>query len=166
MTPLLHIDRAEGIEAPDDDSFSCWVGAALVADPQRSPPYDPEISLRVADRDEVATLNHAYRGKSGPTNVLSFPTDLPEGVESGLLGDIVICAPLVEREALEQGKPLDAHWAHLTIHGVLHLLGHDHLIESEAEAMEALEVETLAQLGYADPYSPPPQTAEGGLSAS
>ena len=166
MNPVIHIDRAEGTESPDDDSFSCWVTAALDADPSRVVFEHPELSLRIADRDEVANLNYGYRGKRGPTNVLSFPADLPDVVESSLLGDIVICAPLVIAEAKAQGKSMQAHWAHLTIHGVLHLLGHDHLDDNEADLMEALETQTLEGLGFKDPYQTSPHSPEGGVPAS
>ena len=106
----------------------------------------------MVDTEEMATLNRAYRGKEGPTNVLSFPYDLPPEAGLALLGDIVICAPVVAREAREQGKTLDAHWAHMTVHGALHLLGYDHIDEHEAAAMEALETDILARLDYPCPY--------------
>ncbi len=166
MTPVVHIDRAEGVESPDDDSFSCWITAALDADPSRVAFDHPELSLRIADSDEVASLNSAYRGKHGPTNVLSFPADLPDVVESSLLGDIVICAPLVDAEAQAQGKSTLAHWAHLTVHGVLHLLGHDHLEDDEAELMESLETQALRGLGFTDPYQISSHSPEGGVPAS
>lgn len=111
-----------------------------------------ELTIRVVDEAESAALNAQYRGKQGPTNVLSFGFDAPPGVDVPLLGDLVICAPVVVREALEQGKPGQAHWAHMTIHGVLHLLGYDHQTPEQAQIMEALEIAALADLGYADPY--------------
>mgnify|MGYP000573776731 CR=1 FL=1 len=104
------------------------------------------------DDAAVRVLNARYRGKDAPTNVLSFPADLPPGVDLPLLGDIVICAPLVAREADEQHKALADHWAHLTVHGVLHLLGHDHRTDEEAGEMEALETRILTGLGCADPW--------------
>jgi probable rRNA maturation factor len=106
----------------------------------------------LVDEPESRALNERYRGKDRPTNVLSFPAELPEELDIPLLGDIVICAPLVAEEASSQGKPVEAHWAHLVVHGVLHLLGHDHQLESEAREMEALEVELLASLGFPNPY--------------
>lgn len=151
MTLHIHIDREAGLETPDDDSFSLWVDAALAGADQNLP-ANPEVSLRLNDRVEMAELNQTYRGKSGATNVLSFPTDLPAGVDSGLLGDIVICAPVVAEEAAQQQKPLESHWAHMTVHGVLHLLGFDHIEDQDAELMEALETRILAGLGYSDPY--------------
>ena len=101
-----------------------------------------------------AELNRMYRQKEGPTNVLSFSCDVPEGVPCQILGDLVICAPVVEREALEQNKSLEAHWAHLVVHGILHLLGFDHMEDTAAEEMEALEIKILQDLGYTNPYEP------------
>ena len=150
MTPFVVVDRDDGLEAPDDDSFSCWVRAALLG--AQHPDESAEVSLRINDRDEMAQLNQQYRHKSGPTNVLSFPADLPPEVDSPLLGDIAICAPVVMEEALDQQKSLESHWAHMTVHGVLHLLGYDHIQDDEAERMEALETQILGSLGYDDPY--------------
>jgi probable rRNA maturation factor len=132
---------------PGETQFRLWVETALQG--RRD---EAELTIRIVDDEEGAELNETYRGKPGPTNVLSFPFEAPPGVELPLLGDIVICAPKVAREAAEQGKPLEAHWAHLTLHGCLHLLGYDHIEQEEAEAMEALETELLAALGYANPY--------------
>ena len=113
-----------------------------------------EFAVRIVDAEEGQTLNRDYRNKDYATNVLSFEADIPPGLlDIPLLGDLVICAPVVEREANEQGKNLQAHWAHLVIHGCLHLQGYDHLEDDEAEAMEALERQLLAQLGYPDPYA-------------
>ena len=132
---------------PSGDSFEHWVRAALDGR------EDAELTIRVVDRKESRMLNQTYRGKDSDTNVLSFPAELPEGIDIPLLGDIVICAPRVEEEAQAQEKELQAHWAHLTVHGVLHLLGYDHLEDGEAEKMEALETSILASLGFPDPYS-------------
>jgi probable rRNA maturation factor len=131
---------------PAIGQFRLWVETAL----QGAEPA--VLTLRLVDEDESGTLNSRYRGKEGPTNVLSFPADLPEEVDLPLLGDIVICAPLVAFEAQRQGKTADAHWAHLTVHGVLHLLGHDHQAPAEAEAMESLETALLASLEISNPY--------------
>ncbi|MDO4777827.1 MAG: rRNA maturation RNase YbeY [Cardiobacteriaceae bacterium] len=111
-----------------------------------------EVTVRLTDNDEIRELNREYRGKDAPTNVLSFPCDwdLPE--EPRLLGDIVIAVEVVNREAKEQGKKMEAHWAHIVVHGLLHLLGYDHLDDAEAETMEALEKQILGKLGYPDPY--------------
>lgn len=111
-----------------------------------------ELSVRIVDTDEGRALNRDYRDKDYATNVLSFPAELPPGVPLPILGDLVLCAPVIAREAEEQGKPLKHHYAHMLVHGVLHLLGHDHMDEAEAEAMEAIEREVLAGLGIPDPY--------------
>jgi probable rRNA maturation factor len=136
---------------PSAASFRQWVDAALRGAKRRRA---TELSIRLVDADEGRALNRDYRGKDYATNVLSFEADLPPGLKLPLIGDIVICAPVVAREATEQGKPPRDHWAHLTVHGVLHLLGHDHIVEAEADAMEALETRILAGLGIADPYRP------------
>ncbi len=143
---------------PANDDFVRWATAALnVAGVH----YACDIGVRIVDADESRILNRDYRGKDKPTNILSFPSDLPEFVrtklETALLGDLVICAPVVETEAQEQGKPEAAHWAHLTVHGVLHLLGYDHIEDEEAAVMEPLEIKALAGLGIANPYE---ETAE------
>tara|TARA_R110001592_G_scaffold4318_5_gene24213 strand:- start:5670 stop:6185 length:516 start_codon:yes stop_codon:yes gene_type:complete len=143
----LDIQRASASpELPDDDSFRRWAELAL----QDRPGH--ELTIRVVDEEESQSLNRDYRHKDYPTNVLSFPADLPPELNIPLLGDLVICAPVVEREALEQHKTSQAHWAHMVIHGCLHLTGYDHLDDAEAEEMESLERQLLAQLGIADPY--------------
>lgn len=153
MTATVSISRAIDIESPDDDSFRRWVNAALeLADV--TIPITPEVSLRLNDYSEMAVLNQQFRGKTGPTNVLSFPAELPEGSPLQLLGDIAICAPLVFDEARAQGKLANNHWAHLTVHGVLHLLGFDHIEEQDAIIMEQREVVILTSLGFANPYQP------------
>jgi probable rRNA maturation factor len=135
---------------PAAASFRRWVEAALHGARRRKA---TELAIRIVDTDEGRTLNREYRGKDYATNVLSFPAELPPGLNLPLIGDLAICAPVVAREAAEQGKrPLD-HWAHMTVHGVLHLLGYDHIEDAEAEAMEALETRILAGLGIADPYA-------------
>ncbi|WP_295937869.1 rRNA maturation RNase YbeY [uncultured Xanthomonas sp.] len=137
---------------PAAPSFRKWVAAAL-----KSRIREADLAIRLVDDREGRALNQHYRGKDYATNVLSFPAELPEGLPKGvklpLLGDLVICAPVVAREAAEQDKPLNAHYAHLTVHGVLHLLGWDHEDDKEAEAMEQLEREILADLGVSDPYA-------------
>ncbi len=136
---------------PAAASFRKWVAAALAGRIREA-----DLAIRLVDENEGRALNHHYRGKDYATNVLSFPAELPEGLPKGvklpLLGDLVLCAPVVAREAKEQGKPLNAHYAHLTVHGCLHLLGWDHEDPREAEAMEQLEREILAGLGLPDPY--------------
>jgi probable rRNA maturation factor len=128
-------------------SFRRWAAAAAQGRIKRA-----DLAIRLVDAKEGRALNRHYRGKDYATNVLSFPVELPAGVTLPLLGDLVICAPVVAKEALEQGKPLAAHYAHLTVHGVLHLLGLDHEDTREAEAMEQLERDILAKLGLPDPY--------------
>lgn len=125
-----------------------WVSAALHSQQLE----EAEVSLYIVDEDESQELNSQYRGKDKPTNVLSFPADIAEEVGVPLLGDLVICAPVVEREAQEQGKTLAAHWAHMLVHGSLHLLGFDHIDDAEADEMEALETDIITGLGYPAPY--------------
>jgi len=129
-------------------SFRKWVGAALAGRIREA-----DLAIRIVGTKEGRALNRHYRGKDYATNVLSFPAELPEGVKLPLLGDIVLCAPVVAREAREQKKALGAHYAHLTVHGTLHLLGWDHEDAREAEAMEQLEREILAEMGIEDPYA-------------
>ena len=132
---------------PEPLLITHWVETALADQAEAA-----ELVIRIVDEAEGRALNQRWRGGSGATNVLSFPAGAASEVVPGLLGDIVICAPLVAREAAEQGKPEPDHWAHLVIHGVLHLLGYDHVDEHDADVMEALEVEKLAGLGIPDPY--------------
>jgi len=111
-----------------------------------------ELTVRIVDEAEITALNRQFRGKDGATNVLSFPYEGMPGVTSDLLGDVVVCAPVVANESVAQNKPLEAHWAHIVVHGVLHLLGYDHTQDDEAHRMEACEAGLLASLGYPDPY--------------
>lgn len=134
---------------PSEEDFRSWVAAALPADKINS-----ELTIRVVGFDESRSLNAQYRQKDKPTNVLSFPSELPPELQIPLLGDLVICAGVVEREALEQGKTLLAHWAHMVVHGTLHLLGYDHETDADAEVMEALETRILGTLGFPAPYEP------------
>ena len=134
---------------PTLSQLSQWVDATLAA--TEAIPTS-ELTIRIVEKEESRSLNHQYRGYDKPTNVLSFPFDAPPGIELNLLGDLVICAPIVEQEALEQNKNQIAHWAHLVIHGTLHLLGYDHIEDDEAEIMESLETAILNSLGYPDPY--------------
>lgn len=143
---LQRISSADGV--PSDADFSRWAQAALAGRRERV-----ELVIRVVDEEEITILNRDYRGRDRPTNVLAFPFEAPPPVESDLIGDVVICAPVVAREALEQGRAERAHWAHMVVHGVLHLLGYDHLSDAQAQAMEALEREILGGLGYPDPYA-------------
>ncbi len=156
MTPVasdpLHLYLSYGLPRrglPAAASFRYWVTAALVTVAFHNP---AELCVRLVDSEEGRALNARYRGKDCPTNVLSFPAELPVPIPVPPLGDLVLCAPLVADEAAAQGKPLKHHYAHLTIHGVLHLLGYDHLQAAPAERMEALERQILAGLGIPDPY--------------
>ena len=150
MSIKVDIQRAADVAAsgmPLAREFRVWVRAALSLHRR-----DAELGVRVVGEEESASLNKAYRGKHGPTNVLSFAAELSPDVPVPLLGDLVICAPVVLREAREQNKPPQAHWAHLTVHGTLHLLGYDHQTARAARAMETLEIEVLGHLGFANPY--------------
>jgi len=143
---------------PRADKLRAWAKAAYAAAllpkiEDRGPKTVPSLTLRIVGSPESRSLNRTWRGKDKPTNVLSFPAgDVPAGGGGAPLGDIAICAPVVLREAREQGKLRTAHWAHMVAHGVLHLLGYDHVKPRDAKLMEAREVEILAQFGYADPY--------------
>ena len=143
--------------APEKGQFLRWASAA-VGDSDEA----VELSIRIVHEDESRSLNMKYRNKDRATNVLAFPAELPEGVSPRVLGDLAICSEVVESEARSQGKTIESHWAHMVVHGTLHLLGHDHLADDEARQMEAMEVQILQGLGYADPYAP--QGEEGDLS--
>ena len=132
---------------PTAEQIEQWATAAV--QPQSD---EVEMTVRIVDEAESHALNLNYRGKDRPTNVLSFPFECPDEVELPLLGDLVICRQVVEREAQEQDKPLMAHWAHMVVHGSLHLLGYDHIEDDEAEKMESLETQIMIGLGFADPY--------------
>lgn len=132
---------SDALGLPTEASFRKWVRNTLRV--------DTEVTIRIVDEDEGRELNRDYRGKDYATNVLTFP--LTE--EPYLMGDIILCAPVVQREAIEQGKMLEAHYAHLTVHGVLHLHGYDHEIEEQAELMESLETQIVTKLGYPAPYN-------------
>lgn len=139
---------------PDPGQIRSWANAALNGTNQ-----DHVCVVRIVDTEESSELNQQYRHKQGPTNVLSFPFELPDGIEAiddtgvNFLGDLVICAPVLEKEALEQNKTLADHWAHVVIHGVLHLLGCDHIDEEEAEQMESREIAILEKLHINNPYN-------------
>jgi len=154
MNVQVHVGYAlPRVGLPAATSFRRWVESALRGANRRKA---TELSIRLVDTDEGRALNRDYRGKDYATNVLSFPAELPPGVALPLIGDLAICAPVVLREAGEQDKKPRDHWAHMTVHGVLHLLGYDHIEDSEAEQMEALETRILAGLGIADPYTEEP----------
>ncbi len=138
---------SESKNLPSQDQFQYWIDSVLKDGSQ-----DSEIVIRVVDEDEMTQFNEQYRNKKGSTNILSFPFDVPDAVESDLLGDLLVCAAVVEREAQQQDKILEHHWAHMIVHGVLHLLGYDHIDDQDAEEMEALEVKILKTIKINNPY--------------
>ena len=147
MSVEMHLQNASAAtDTPSEEDFRRWAEAALESE------ESAVLTIRLVDREESRALNSGFRHQDKPTNVLSFPADLPPEIDLALLGDIVICAPLVEQEAKEQGKPALAHWAHLSIHGIFHLLGYDHQNDEQACEMEALEVACLDRLGFPNPY--------------
>ncbi len=149
MELTLDIQVAGSFDAlPSQENMEGWVMATL-----NSQREEAELSVRIVGLEESQQLNAQYRGMDKPTNVLSFSADLPAELNLPLLGDLVICAPIVAREAEEQNKSLEAHWAHMIIHGLLHLLGHDHIADNEAEIMEQLETDILIRLGFNAPYT-------------
>lgn len=148
MVLTLELQQAtEAAGVPDRADLARWAEAAI--GDRRA---DAALVIRVVDEVESQALNRDYRGRAGPTNVLSFTFEPPPQIPGTHLGDLVICAPVVAREAKQQGKTGTDHWAHMVVHGVLHLLGFDHQNEQQAAAMEALERQVLSQLGISDPY--------------
>ncbi|MCD9500275.1 rRNA maturation RNase YbeY [Photobacterium carnosum] len=143
----LQLATADETGLPTEAEFQQWLNAAVT-------PFqaDAEVTIRLVDKQESHALNLEYRSKDRPTNVLSFPFEAPPEIEMNLLGDLIICRQVVETEALEQQKPLNAHWAHMVVHGSLHLLGYDHIEDDEAEEMEALETDIMQNMGFIDPY--------------
>lgn len=145
---VVEIQRVcESPGLPTSDQMQEWAAVVLENRIQ-----ERELVIRIVDQDESAALNLEYRKKQGPTNVLSFTYEPVGDRPVKLLGDVVICASIVEKEASEQHKGLDAHWAHMVVHGLLHLLGYDHIEESDAFEMETLELEILTKMGYPNPY--------------
>jgi len=132
---------------PSKQQFRSWLNAVLMDHND-----DVEVVIRITDEQEMSELNRRYRQRQGTTNILSFPFEAPDQMPMSLLGDLVVCAPVVEREAMQQRKSLDAHWAHMIIHGALHLLGYDHIEDNEAKAMEKTEVDLLKSIGFPNPY--------------
>jgi probable rRNA maturation factor len=145
---LVFQNVSASTRVPEASAFERWAAQALQGRYEGA-----ELTVRVVDEAESGDLNLRFRGKAGPTNVLSFPFETPPGMPAtSLLGDLVICAPLVEREAREQGKSPEAHWAHMVVHGILHLIGRDHQDEAQAAEMEHLETLIITGLGYPAPY--------------
>lgn len=153
MAPVIDLQIAVSSTAsaiPTPTQLNQWVDAAL-PEQQRC----AELTIRIVDKQESQDLNSRYRHKFSPTNVLSFPSQLPADIDIPLLGDLVICADIVAEEAQQQHKSCEAHWAHMVVHGTLHLLGYDHNTDDEADIMESLETRILTQLHYPPPYSVP-----------
>jgi probable rRNA maturation factor len=145
----LELQSTQGTAAvPSEEDFRRWVDAVLAGRKEEA-----ELVIRLVDEAESRELNSRYRGIDASTNILSFPASLPAVVETTLLGDLVIAVPVVEREAEQQGKKVEAHWAHLVVHGVLHLLDYTHQEEQDAAIMEGLEQGIMAGLGFPDPYA-------------
>ena len=148
MTVSVEVQRAsESKKVPTKASLARYAEAAIASGHSGA-----GLVIRIVDEPESRALNRQFRGIDEPTNVLSFPFAAPPRVRSKHIGDLVVCAPVVEREAAEQGKPLEAHWAHMVVHGVLHLLGYDHQTDADAETMEGLEIAILGRLGFPNPY--------------
>jgi probable rRNA maturation factor len=147
-------DTIESTNCPKLEKFETWVEAALAM--LETNFVKPELTIRIVSADESQQLNAEYRAKDKPTNILSFPFEVPEmlpaDVVGEFLGDLVICEPVMVEEAKQQQKLLESHWAHLVVHGVLHLLGYDHIGQNEADTMESIEIETLEKLGFDNPY--------------
>ena len=145
---IIDIQRVfESPNQPKDTQLELWVNTVLT-----NLNEEFELTIRIVDEAESTQLNETYRHKKGATNILSFPFEVPDEIELNLLGDLVICASVLEREALEQNKPLHNHWAHIVIHGTLHLLGYDHIDDAEAKEMEVKEIELLQTLSIPNPY--------------
>ena len=145
----LQIATDDNQNLPTEEQITQWLNVIL---PQFMD--NAEITIRIVDEQESQQLNNTYRHKDNPTNVLSFPFESPIEIEVPLLGDLIICKQVVEAEAKEQHKSLTAHWAHMIVHGCLHLLGYDHILDEEAEEMENIEIDIMQQLGFNNPYQP------------
>ena len=154
MPVVVEMSVSENLDTEDEDipdkaSVQHWAEQACQCE-------DPVVtSVQVVSNDEMRELNKTWRGKDRPTNVLSFPMQSPEEVDLKILGDLALCASVIKAEARQQHKPLQAHWAHMVVHGMLHLQGYDHINEQEADEMEALEIRILDRLGFDNPYLEP-----------
>ena len=137
------------VYVPDEQLVTSWIEAVLEVVSHDKP---VQVSVRIVNKQEITTLNGKYRNMNKTTNVLSFPYEAMPGVELPLLGDIVVCAEVVNEEAQQQGKSLPQHWAHMIVHGALHLLGYDHIDDTEAQQMESVEIKVLSILGFSNPY--------------
>ncbi len=146
-TEVQNVSAEPGV--PDSALIEAWAATAYV----KVAGEDADLTVRIVDEDDGRRLNERYRKKPSATNVLSFPFENPPEVKTNILGDIVACAPVISREACDSGIPLNAHWAHLIVHGVLHLCGYDHEIREDARIMQRLETEIIKSLGFLDPYN-------------
>ncbi len=132
---------------PTEEQFQHWASVMEAGENGNQ-----EVAIRIVNEEEITTLNTDYRNKALGTNVLAFPAEIPPETELPFIGDVVICAPIVAKEAAEQGKSVLSHWAHLTLHGILHLQGYDHIDEADAKIMEKLEIQFMSKLGFENPY--------------
>ncbi len=149
MTAKINVEyMSNASELPAEAMIAHWAQAAL----QGHERY-VEVGVRIVDESEIIELNQRFRKKAEPTNVLSFPFEDPPGTQTDVLGDVVVCAPIVSSQAQTEGKPLSAHWAHMVVHGIMHLRGYDHETPEEANAMEHMETRILEGLGFPDPYA-------------
>lgn len=152
MIKVILLNEIDFKSAPTREKFQHWIDAVINKMPDKIPTHCSEMCISIIDKKSSAELNELYRQKKGPTNVLSFNYDAMPGVPQDSLGDLAICAQLVEEEALAQNKTSESHFAHLTVHGALHLLGYDHINDEDAAIMETLEIEILDTLGIENPY--------------
>jgi len=149
MAVIIELSVSDDVnkeKLPSEESFQYWAQASYSGDDE------VVASLQIVDSDEMQNLNKNYRGKDEPTNVLSFPMELPEEVGINILGDLALCDEVIETEAKQQAKTSEAHWAHMIVHGMLHLQAYDHVEDDEAEVMEAKEIEIMKILGFENPY--------------
>ncbi|MCK5262281.1 MAG: rRNA maturation RNase YbeY [Gammaproteobacteria bacterium] len=149
MAVDIELSISEGVEEaalPSEEKLQHWAQSSYLGN------EEVIASLQIVGSDEMQDLNKNYRGKDKPTNVLSFPMELPDEVDINILGDLALCDEVIESEAKQQGKSLEAHWAHMVVHGMLHLQGYDHIEDNEAETMEAKEIEIMKELGFENPY--------------
>ena len=152
MINIILLNEMQLKNIPSQKKFQLWITTTIENIFAKIPEQFSEVCISIIDKETSAELNASYRKKSGTTNVLSFTYDSMPGIEETSLGDLAICAEIVETEAKIQNKKLESHWAHLTVHGFLHLLGYDHIIENDAAMMESLEIEILKKLGIENPY--------------
>ncbi|MDH5387584.1 MAG: rRNA maturation RNase YbeY [Gammaproteobacteria bacterium] len=149
MAVIIELSVSEDVnkeKLPSEEKFQHWAQASYAGDDE------VVASLQIVDSNEMQKLNKNYRGKDKPTNVLSFPMELPEEVGVNILGDLALCDEVIEAEAKQQAKTSEAHWAHMIVHGMLHLQAYDHIEDDEAEVMEAKEIEIMKNLGFENPY--------------